>query len=339
MHPTRLSDLSEGELLRRLFPVYDTAKGGPADVVLGPGDDAAVLAAPSGAVVLTTDTMVRGRDWLDTWSSPQEVGHKAVVQNLADIAAMGATPTGLLVALAADPATEVDWAVGLAEGIAAAAREAGAPVLGGDLSSAGEGSVLVAITAMGDLGGRAPVRRDGARPGDVVAVSGTLGRSGGGLQLLLSGRGRTHGDGDPGADGDATLRAAHELCLTHRTAGRPPWEQGPVAADAGATSMIDLSDGLVRDLGRVARASGLRVELSGEALAEHAAGLLTDALGAAEAMRQVLSGGEEHSLVATFAPDGVPAGWQVLGACAAGEPAVLVDGTEPTVTGWDHFRA
>lgn len=334
MPATRLSDLSEADLLARLFPVYAGAKGAHADVVVGPGDDAAVLVAPGGSVVLTTDTMVRGRDWRDDWSSPHEVGHKVVVQNLADIAAMGATPTGLLVALAADPATEVDWALGLAEGIAEAAREASAPVLGGDLSSAASGAVMVAITAIGDLGGRTAVRRDGARPGDVVTVRGTLGRSGGGLQLLLAGRGRTHDAAAPAA----ADRAVHDLCLTHRTAGRPPWEQGPLAADAGATSMIDLSDGLVRDLGRIARASGVRVELDGEALREHAAGPLTEALGPDEAMRQVLSGGEEHSLLATFAPGDVPAGWQLLGRCTAGEPAVLVDGVVPEITGWDHFR-
>lgn len=334
MPATRLSDLSEADLLAHLFPVYAGAKGGTADVVIGLGDDAAVLAAPGGSVVLTTDTMVRGRDWRDDWSSPHEVGHKAVVQNVADIAAMGATPTGLLVALAADPATEVDWALGLAEGIAAAAREASAPVLGGDLSSAGPGTVMVAITAVGDLGGRAAVRRDGARPGDVVAVCGTLGRSGGGLQLLLADRGRTH----DAPDAMSAHRVVHDLCLAHRTAGRPPWEQGPVAADAGATSMIDLSDGLVRDLGRIARASGVGVELDGEALREHAAGPLTEALGADEAMRQVLSGGEEHSLVATFAPGEVPTGWHLLGRCTAGAPAVLVDGAVPEVTGWDHFR-
>ena len=333
MAPTRLSDLSEGDLLARLFPIFDGTKGA-APLLLGPGDDAAVLGSPSGAVVLTTDSMVRGRDWRDDWSSGREVGRKVVAQNVADIAAMGAVPTGLLVALAADPGTELAWVLDLAEGIAEAAREAGAPVVGGDLSSAGEGTVLVAITATGDLAGRAPVRRDGAQPGDVVAVCGGLGRSGGGLQLLLEGRGRTHADGEP-EPGD---RAVHELCLVHRTAGRPPFEQGPVAARAGATSMIDVSDGLVRDLGRVARASGVRVELSSQALTLAAAGALTEALGEADALRQVLSGGEEHSLAATFPAGAVPPGWAVLGSCVSGEPAVLVDGEVPTVTGWDHFR-
>ncbi|WP_321160677.1 thiamine-phosphate kinase [Janibacter hoylei] len=177
MPRTRLRDLTEGELLEQLFPRFGGITG-PAAVPLGPGDDAAVLAAPSGSVVLTTDSMVRGRDWRDDWSSAREVGLKVVAQNIADIAAMGAVPTGLLVALAADPETEVAWALELAEGIAQAAGEAGAPVLGGDLSSAASGTVVVAITATGDLEGRPPVRRDGARPGDVVAVRGGLGRSG-----------------------------------------------------------------------------------------------------------------------------------------------------------------
>ena len=169
MHPTRLSDLSEGELLRRLFPVYDTAKGGPADVVLGPGDDAAVLAAPSGAVVLTTDTMVRGRDWRDDWSSPHEVGHKAVVQNVADIAAMGATPTGLLVALAADPATEVDWALGHAA-LHSRFAEADLPSIlnhhaasggAGQAHTAGEDRSLTQGTSgWAALGGQSPVAAD-----------------------------------------------------------------------------------------------------------------------------------------------------------------------------------
>lgn len=336
MTGARLQDLSEGELLARLFPLFGAATG-PAEVLLGPGDDAAVLAAPSGASVLTTDTMVLGRDWHDEWSAPEEVGRKVISQNLSDVAAMGAVPTGLLIALAADPETEVAWAVGLAEGIASAAAEAGAPVIGGDLSSAGRGTVLIGITAVGDLQGRAPVRRNGAHVGDVVAVRGSLGRSGGGLQLLLAGRGRTHLDG-PVDGADPVDRAVDELCLAHRRTDGVPWRSGAEAADAGATAMIDVSDGLVRDLGRVADASGVLVDLDGAALEQVAAGALTVALGAEDALRQVLSGGEEHSLVATFPPGAVPAGWQVIGVCAEGD-GVRVDGRVPEVTGWDHFRA
>lgn len=334
MTRARLQDLAEEELLARLFPVFGDTTG-PAEVLLGPGDDAALLAAPSGAVVLTTDSMVRGRDWRDDWSAPEEVGRKVVAQNLADIAAMGAIPTGLLVALAADPDTEVEWAVRLAQGIAEAADEAGAPVLGGDLSSAASGTVLVGITAVGDLQGRPAVRRSGARAGEVVAVRGSLGRSGGGLHLLLTGRGRTHLD-EALADTDELTRAIDELCLVHRRTEQVPWRAGAEAATAGATAMIDLSDGLVRDLGRVARASGVRVDLDGAALTAAAAGALTTALGPEEARRQVLSGGEEHSLLATFPAGAVPAGWTTIGACAEGE-GVVVDGAEPTVSGWDHF--
>src|SRR5699024_11111904 len=261
----RLRDLSEGELLGRLFPLLPTG-GGAAEVLLGPGDDAAVLAAPSGSVVLTTDSMVRGRDWRDDWSSGGEVGRKLVVQDLADPAAMGAAPTGplvrpaaaptgLLVALAADPETPVDLVLDIGAGIAAGAGDAGVPVLGGDISSAEAGSVLVAVTAVGDMQGRAPVRRDGAQPGDTVAVAGRLGRAGGGLQLRLAGRGRTASDPPLPADADAGARAVDELCRVHRTAGAPPLEQGPAAAGAGASAMIDVSDGLARDVGRVAAAS------------------------------------------------------------------------------------
>lgn len=335
MTPARLQDVSEEELLRRLFPIFGGTTGA-AEVLLGPGDDAAVLAAPSGSVVLTTDSMVRGRDWHDDWSSPTEVGHKVVAQNIADIAAMGAVPTGLLVALAADPATEVEWALALAEGIAQAAREAGAPVLGGDLSSAGEGSIVVGITAVGDLRGGRVVGRDGAGAGDLVAVRGSLGRSGGGLQLLLAGRGRTHLDAPLGDVDDPLARAVEVLCRVHRRTEDVPWRAGPEASAAGATAMIDLSDGLVRDLARVARASGVRIELDESALAAFATGPLTLALGMEEAMRQVLSGGEEHSLAATF-PHEVPDGWEVVGVCADGPGEVVVDGEAPTVSGWDHF--
>ncbi len=330
----RLRDLSEGELLGQLFPLLPT-EGGAAAVLLGPGDDAAVLAAPSGGVVLTTDSMVRGQDWRDDWSTGHEVGLKVVAQNVADLAAMGAVTTGLLVALAADPETSVDWVLDLGAGIAEGARAAGAPVLGGDVSSAGAGTLLVAVTAIGDLQGRDPVRRDGARPGDVVAVAGGLGRSGGGLHLLLEGRGRTRADGELPADADEAARAVDELSRMHRTAGSPPWAQGPLAAQAGATSMIDVSDGLVRDLGRVARASSAGIELSGAALREVASGALRTALGEEEALVQVLSGGEEHALVATF-PGRVPAGWRPIGEVVAGE-GVRVDGQVPAVTGWDHF--
>ena len=185
----RLRDLSEGEVLARIFPILsdgadqDRPTGGRQrpPMLVGPGDDAAVLAAGSGSVIVTTDSMVRGKDWRDDWSSAHDVGVKLVAQNVADIAAMGGVPTGLLVSLMADPELEIAWVEDFARGIADGAADAGCPVVGGDLSSAPEGVVVLSMTALGDLKGRAPVLRSGARVGDVVAVCGSLGWSGAGL--------------------------------------------------------------------------------------------------------------------------------------------------------------
>ncbi len=327
----RLRDLDESGLLARILPLYaDASPRSGGSVPVGAGDDAAVVGAPGGTVVVTTDSMVRVRDWRDEWSSGHDVGVKVAAQNIADVAAMGAEPTGLLVALVADPETEVAWAEDLARGIAAVAREAGAPVVGGDLSSGPAGVVVVTVTALGDLGGRAPVLRSGAHPGDVVAVCGSLGRSGGGLALLLDGQVPDAGAG----------------LVRHHLAPRPPWEAGPVAADAGATALVDVSDGLVTDLGRVARASGVGVDLDGAVLsARFAAGELTDCLGAEEALRQVLVGGEEHSLVGCFPAGTDLAGlpgepWVVIGRvveAAASGGGVTVDGVVTDARGWDHF--
>lgn len=354
----RLCDISEGELLARVFPVYAGAVPQAwGSVPVGPGDDAAVVGTPGGSVVATTDSMVRGRDWLDEWSSAHDVGVKIAAQNLADVAAMGAVPTALLVSLVADPELEVAWAVDLARGISSLAEQAGAPVVGGDLSSAPPGVVVVSVTALGDLRGLAPVLRSGARPGDVVAVCGTLGWSGAGLALLQ--RGEPDPDrapGPPEAPGERS-RAVRALIRYHR-APVPPWRAGPRAAAAGAHALVDVSDGLVTDLARVATASGVRVDLDGSVLRErYVAGPLGLVLGEAEALHQVLSGGEEHALVGVFADeaslpsageagspggagDGLEEPWRVIGRVLpqAGDGIrVTVDGVVPDAHGWDHF--
>jgi thiamine-monophosphate kinase len=363
----RLRDVSESDLLARVFPVYAGARP-PAwgSVPVGPGDDAAVVGAPGGAVVATTDAMVRGRDWRDEWSSAHDVGVKVAAQNLADVAAMGAVPTALLVSLVADPDLEVQWAVDLARGIAALAEQAGAPVVGGDLSSAPPGVVVVSVTALGDLRGLAPVLRSGARVGDVVAVCGSLGWSGAGLALYLEGEPDPdhvlRDAGRPGGREPLGERArAVRALMRHHRAPVPPWRAGPRAAAAGAHALIDVSDGLVTDLGRVAAASGVRIDLDGSVLRDHyVAGPLRTALGAVEALHQVIAGGEEHSLVGAFADeaslpsptgapgdadvdaggDGIPEPWQVIGRVlpsTADGIRVTVDGTVPEARGWDHF--
>lgn len=315
-----IGDLGESGVLAEVFPRLNA---GP-QVLLGPGDDTALLGVPGGRVLATVDAMVRGQDWRQEWSSAADVGHKLTAANLADIAAMGGSATGLLVMLAADPVTPMSWVRGLTDGVVAEAAQVGASLIGGDLSSAPPGVVVVSMTALGELATGDPVRRDGARPGDLLAVAGTLGRSAAGLRLLLAG----------------TPQAAPDLVAAHRRP-TPPYHQGPAAALAGARSMIDLSDGLSRDADRIARASGVALAVDGACLRRYAEAL-GPALTGADAMASVLHGGEEHALLATFpaAPPrcALPAGWTVIGRVERGS-GVWLDADPLPVGGWDHFEA
>lgn len=310
-----LGEIGEDGLLSIIFPLLPDGPG----VLLGPGDDAALLSTPDGSVLVTTDAMVRGRDWLDQWSTGADVGAKTVAQNIADIAAMGGVPNGLVVTLIADPKTSLAWVRSFTEGLAQAARAAEVAVLGGDLSSAAQGVLVVSVTALGTCEGRQPVRRSGAQVGDLLAVCGSLGHSAAGLLLLQRGE----------------SELAPELVSHHR---RPlaPYRQGPVAAQAGATAMLDISDGLGRDAGRMARASGVMIELDEGLLGDDVLKLHT-VLSADDAWRCVTEGGEEHSLLASF-PSGaaLPEGWRRIGAVVAGS-GVLLRGVPVTGGGWDHF--
>jgi thiamine-monophosphate kinase len=310
-----LADVGEDGLLSVIFPLLP---GGPG-VLIGPGDDAALLSTRGGSVLATTDAMVRGRDWLDEWSTGADVGAKTVAQNVADIAAMGGVPTGLLVTLIADPGTSLAWVRDFTQGLAKAAGEADVPVLGGDLSSAPAGVLVVSVTALGSCQDREPVRRSGAQVGDVLAVCGSLGHSAAGLLLLQRG----------------LSELAPELVGYHLRP-RPPHEQGPVAARAGATAMLDISDGLGRDAGRIARASGVRIELD-EALLRSDVTQLEHAVTHEDAWSCVSEGGEEHSLLACF-PAGadLPDGWRKIGDVVAGS-GVLLRGQLVRGGGWDHF--
>ncbi|WP_443082143.1 thiamine-phosphate kinase [Terrabacter sp. C0L_2] len=315
---TPLRSLDEEELLARILPVFPLGE----DLVVAPGDDAAVLRTP-GHVVATTDTVVLGRDWLDAWSSGADIGHKVVAQNLADVAAMGGRPTGVLVTLVADPELSLEWVLDHAHGLAEACAAAGVAVLGGDLSSAPAGVVMVSVTALGRLEGD-PVLRSGARAGDVLAVRGSLGLADAGLRLLQA---------------DAVDRLPE--AVEHQRRPQTPLEAGPEAAAAGATAMLDISDGLLRDGGRIARASGVVIDLDPRELAGDV-DALAGAVGAEAALDCVLAGGEEHSLLATFPAGTLPEGWRRIGsvrAPAEGEaPGIVVAGRAVTHTGWDHFR-
>jgi thiamine-monophosphate kinase len=286
--------------------------------ILGPGDDAAIVLASDGRVVVSTDLLVEGRHFRRDWSGGYDVGRKAAAANLADIAAMGAQPTSLVVGLACPPDLPLEWAEALADGLREESALVGASVVGGDVSRAD--SVIVAVTALGDLQGRAPVTRAGARAGDVVAVAGRLGWSAAGHAVLSRG-----------------FRSPRVLVDAHRRP-EPPYAAGPAASVLGATAMCDVSDGLIADLGHLAVASGVGIDLRRDAftvtrqLADAAQALGKDPID------WVLTGGEDHALVATFpATVALGADWRVVGAVRVGS-GVTVDG-EPWegTAGHDHF--
>ncbi|MFD0903707.1 thiamine-phosphate kinase [Actinomadura sediminis] len=302
-----IGELGEFGLIERLTARLPRG----ARVPLGPGDDAAVIAAPDGRVVATTDLLVEGRHFRRDWSGPYDIGRKAAAQNLADVAAMGARPTALLVGFAAPPDTGAEWADGLYAGLADECEAAGASVAGGDVVAAPE--ITLAITALGDLGGGAPLTRAGARPGDAVAVRGRLGFASAGLELLTAGR-----------DGPAEVIAAHRR-------PEPPYEAGPQARELGATALLDVSDGLLQDLAHIAGASGVRIDV------ESAAVPVAAVLGP-DGLRHALTGGEDHAFAGTFPAAAIlPPSWTRIGAVARGT-GVRVDGRVPEGGGWDHFR-
>jgi thiamine-monophosphate kinase len=286
--------------------------------VVGIGDDAAVLPAPDGRTVVSTDLLIEGRHFRRDWSSATDIGVKAAAQNLADIAAMGAAPTALLLGLAVPGDTAVAWVLELVSGLLGECQRAGAMLAGGDVTSTD--TVMLGISAVGDLAGRPAVTRSGARPGDLVALRGVPGRSAAGLALLEAGL-------EP-ADGE----------LAHRRP-QPDYPAGVAAAAAGASSMIDVSDGLVADLGHVATASRVLIDLRSASLAD-------ERLATAAAMLRAdwrgwaLGGGEDHVLAASFPADAdVPQAWTIVGEVREGT-GVLVD-SQPWHGrgGWDHFPA
>lgn len=300
-----------------------TGRTQPADTLLGPGDDAALVRAGDGRTVVTTDMLVAGRHFRLDWSTPHDIGRKAIAQNAADIAAMGARPTAFVAAFAAPGDTPAARAAELADGMWAEAGLLGAGVVGGDLVEAD--TWVVSVAALGSLDGRSPVVRSGARPGSVVAIAGELGRSAAGYALW-------HNEINDGP-GFAALRRRHLV-------PEPPYAQGPAAAAAGAQAMTDVSDGLVADLGHIATASGVRIELDGAALAadRDAVAAAAELLGA-DPWSWVLGGGEDHALVACFA-GAVPAGWRVIGRVGDGPAGVLLDGAEWSgYPGWQSFAS
>jgi thiamine-monophosphate kinase len=349
-HPETLAGVGEGEVLRRLFPRLPHADA----ELLGPGDDSAVVSAPDGRFVVTTDLMVHGPDFRSAWSTAHDLGVKAAMTNLADVAAMGARPTALVVALAAPSDTPVDALLGIADGLrdGCALAAPGCGIVGGDLSASP--ALMIAVTAFGDLEGRAPVTRSGARPGDQLAVAGDLGRAGAGLWLLFrdgvasSGAAADGRSGDHAASGAlpdarraAEVRAAHPALVSAQLAPVVPIALGVPAALGGATAMLDVSDGLVIDARRLAVASGCSVQLDPAAIELEAQGLRElDPVVGDRAASFVLAGGEDHALLAAFPPGPLPEGFRCLGTVLERSPSpdVLVGDTPyAELGGWDPY--
>ena len=316
--PTSLADIGEFALIAKV------TEGLPADprVLVGPGDDAAVLATPDARVVVSTDVLVEGRHFRRDWSTPIDIGRRAAAASLADIVAMGAVPTAVVVAFAAPPDLPSAWAVACTSGMRAEIQAQGAALVGGDVASAD--SIIITVTALGDLQGRPPVLRSGAQVGDLVAVAGRHGWAAAGLALLSRG-----------------FRSPKKLVDAHRYP-LPPYAAGPLAAVHGATSMIDVSDGLIADARHLAVASGTVLAIDStridvpEELAAAASAYNMDP------REWMLTGGDDHALLATFAPGArIPEGFAVIGEVLAGqEPGVRVDGHLVQGTGGhEHFRS
>ncbi|MFY0408102.1 thiamine-phosphate kinase [Solicola sp. PLA-1-18] len=309
-----VAETGEFGLISRVTAALPVGDG----VLVGPGDDAAMVAAPGGRVLVSTDLMVEDRHFRRDWSEAADVGHKAAAANLADVAAMGGVATALVVGFAAPGDLDAGWAAEMTAALAEEAATVGASVVGGDVTAADK--ITIAVTVLGRCDAD-PVLRSGARPGDVVALAGRIGHAAAGYNVLARG-----------------FRSPRAVVEAHRRP-RPPYAAGPAAAAAGATSMIDVSDGLLADLGHVALASGVAIDVDpaafvvDEPLQAVGAALGLDPLGFC------LTGGDDHPLVATF-PSGtaLPDGFTVVGRVADGAGVTVAGEVWDGDTGHQHYR-
>ncbi|WP_332643406.1 thiamine-phosphate kinase [Aeromicrobium sp.] len=287
------------------------------NVLIGPGDDAAHLATADGNVLVSTDLLVENRHFRRDWSSPYEIGRKAAACNLSDINAMGGVATGLTIGFGAPADLPVSWAVEMVRGFEEECSKVGAHIIGGDVTASD--LIVLAVTALGDA--IRPVRRDGALPGDVVAFAGQLGLAGAGFAALSRG-----------------FRSPRAAVDAHRIPS-PPYAAGPQAANAGATAMTDVSDGLLADLGHIAESSGVAIDVTSSAFTlPEPVVTVGEALGT-DGTAFILTGGDDYALVATFSSETtLPKGWTQIGVVSDGS-GVTVDGKPyEGPAGHQHWR-
>lgn len=310
-----VGELGEFELISQIQKRLGNAQN--SKVTIGIGDDSAVVSAAGNKAVACVDVLSQGVHFRLDWSSATEVGRKAAAANLADIFAMGAKPTALLVGLALPPTTQVQWVLELADGLAQEASKVDVQVVGGDIVRSE--TITISVTALGELNNQQPILRSGAKVGDTIALAGKLGFSAAGFLMLSRG-----------------FRSPRALVGAHR-APEPPYE---LAASAlNATSMIDVSDGLLADANHIAQASNVQMHIKSSDLVVAEDLVAAASAFSGNALDWVLTGGEDHAFLATFSsPLDVPTGWVLIGNVRQGQPGVFVDDQQVTPSGWDHFQ-
>jgi len=315
-----------GDFCRRLRQRGARSAGRNVRVLVEPGDDCAVLAPSASPIALTTDALVEGVHFRSTWLTPGELGRRAAVVSLSDLAAMAATPTALLLAVGVADETTTETLDAILAGCAEACEAVGAALVGGNLTRADV--LTLTSTAVGEVRGRC-LERSGARAGDLLVVSGTL------------------GDAALAVDGWLAGREPEQSVRSRWVAPIPRIDLSRALAEAGAHAAIDLSDGLLADLGHLCRASGIGAVVERERLPRSDAVAARDAAGADFA----LVGGEDYEVLFVSPPElepemarlarenGVPL--TVIGRCVGGDAVTVVDSRGsphvPPTAGHDHF--
>ncbi len=344
----RLAELGEDAFLRELPKRFPAAGD---NVVLGIGDDAAILEPPAGErLLLTTDSLVEGVHFASRWMPPRFLGRKAVASSASDIAAMGGEPLGLLLSLAVPPQSEVEALWQLAQGVHERARELGMNLVGGNLASS-PGGILVDVTVIGATVRKRALRRSGARPGDGVYLSGKIGASMTGLRLLERGAVLAPGGGliVPESLRRGPISLA-EGCIRAHIDPEPRVALGrELNRRRLATACIDVSDGLALDLHRLCRASGVGARIQESALPLSPGVLAWERVWKRDPTLSAVSGGEDYELLFTCGSEEKLARYRErtdlfltrIGETTAEERVELVgrDGVSRPLppSGWDHF--
>ncbi len=311
--PSTIGEIGEFGLIDAVVRQLGT---GP-QVLIGPGDDAALVDTGSAGTLISTDLLIEGRHFRRDWSSANEIGAKAAACNLSDINAMGGTATALTIGFGAPADLPIEWAVEMVRGFELEASRLGAHVVGGDVTSSD--AIVIAVTAIGTAD--RVVRRDGAQPGDLVAVVGRTGLAGAGFAALSRG-----------------FRSPKAAVEAHRVP-EPPYRAGPQAASVGATAMTDVSDGLLADLGHVAEASGVGIDIDPKAFTIAEAVLTVAEALQIDPLTFVLTGGDDYGLVATFPPSvAVPNNWTIVGSVHAGSGVTVAGAEFDGPSGHQHYR-